>query len=99
MSEQECLEIVQKLDDISQNKFYTINVWDTSNNQYYGDTELYVEYENQYNLICTFVGSAGTVGNIVYRFYKNGTFERVRTDYSLSNILARLDAIEQHLGL
>lgn len=99
MTTEECLEIVKKLDDISQNKFYTINVYDTVRNNYLGDSEL-VFANAHYSIIHSWIGANSKVYTVTYRFHKDGNYEREwRTHGQISNILSRLNKIEQQLGI
>lgn len=99
MSKEECLEIVKKLDDISQNKFYTINVWDTPGDLYLGDVELFKDYSSYYTLIQNLIANDGTIRRYTYTFYTNGKYNRTYTTLcTISNILSRLDKIEQKLN-
>lgn len=99
MTKEECLEIIKKLDDISKNKFYTINVWDTTANAYFGDVEYYTKLSNEKVLLNNYMSTDSKIITLTYRFHTNGTYERVRTVHGkLSDILSRLDALEQKLN-
>lgn len=100
MTKEECLEIVKKLNDISQNKFYTVNIYDTVADSYYGDCELIHKYDIEYLLIHTHSSSTGDLTTRAYHFYFDGTYKRIiKTFGNISDILKRLDKIEQQLGI
>lgn len=100
MTTEECLEIVKKLDDISQNKFYTINVYDTVKKLYVGDFELLVIGTDNYTLIQSFITGEGNIGRLKYIFYFNGDYSRLAVSYgTITSIVNRLDKIEQQLGI
>ena len=96
MTTEECLGIIQKLDNVSKNKFYTVNVYDTKSNTYLGDSELVVEadgYRIMHSIIKTDV-----IRYYVYTFNKSGKYSRTMKGASLSDILSRLDVIEDKLN-
>lgn len=97
MGEEECLEIVKKLDNVSKNKFYTVNVYDTKSNTYLGDSELVVEAD-KYRIMHSII-KTDTISYYIYTFNKNGKYSRTMKGTSLSDILSRLDTIEQKLGI
>ena len=96
---EECLEIVKKLDDISQNQFYTINVYDVGRSRYLGDCELIAENDEKYQLIQSYFNTAGEITSFLYAFYKDGTYSRTIKEQDLGSIISRLKKIEQQLGL
>lgn len=100
MTKEECLEIVKKLNDISQNKFYTVNIYDTVSDSYYGDCELIHKYSNEILLIHTHSGSTGDITTRAYHFYIDGNYKRqIKTHGNINDILSRLDKIEEQLGI
>jgi hypothetical protein len=99
MSQDECLETVNILKDISQNKFYTINVFDIALSLYLGDCELIDELSTVYVLNNTYMNADGELCAIRYRFFKDGRYDRTHKKYGkMSDIISRLDTIEQKLN-
>ena len=99
MTTEECLEIVKKLDDISQNSFYTINVFDLVERKYLGDFELLYYADDHYTLINTSTTHTGWLARYEYTFYQSGKYARRRTILlDAEDILSRLDTIEQKLN-
>lgn len=97
---EECLEIVKKLEEISQNKFYTINVWDTERGVYLGDCEFIKELTTTYVLTNFCMNADAEVIFFRYRFFKDGTYDRHMVNCGkIKDIASRLDAIEQQLGI
>lgn len=99
MTTNECLDIVKKLDDISQNKFYTINIWDIPSKSYKGNVEVMKE-SDRYVILSNRLGSTSGIHLYHYIFHRTGEYTR---EYiymgKLSDIISRLDKIEQQLGI
>lgn len=84
LTEEECLHIVEQLKNISQNKFYTINVFDVNLNRYVGDAELLYKY-GEYYVVKNMFYLGGHLIVVAYHFYLNGRYERtVELDIDIS---------------
>lgn len=99
MTEEECLEIVKKLEDISQNKFYTINIYDKLYEKFIGDAELLYKVGSHFTILNTAINNTQEVVRFKYVFYTDGKYARERTNYgSIKDILQRLETIENKLN-
>lgn len=94
-----CLEIIEKLAQISQNKFYIINVYDTEAGIYLGDVELVSVTGSSYVLTQNVIARDSSIRQYKYNFYKDGTYERTAHNYvKITDLLEEREELKEKLS-
>ena len=98
MSKEKCLEIYNKLNELSQNKFYTINIYDIPTKEYYGNPTV-LKLSTSCRIYCSYVDTYKQLYTCEYTFRNTGTYSRVNMMASnIGTLEARISTIINQLN-